>query len=126
MDQADKCYGTGFYANIGGCYNIAACTRENQSIGLADEVGCKACLNRCFNPVKNTCNLFGTDKPYLRNADGTCSCNTAIGAFEAGGDCRVCGTNAFFNTYAGSCRSCLGADNFAVNEERHKCLGTSE
>ena len=142
--HAHKCLGSGFYwhdknDNTNG--NMTACSVEvvggniNRADGYwnrsywADEESCKACKNsagiknRCWNAVKSSCPLTGDSKPYLRNADGSCSCNTAIGAFVYDNDCRRCPDNQFINAYGGSCKACAGADNFAVDEEKHKCSG---
>ncbi len=78
---------------------------------------------RCY--ANGTCNLFGSDKRNLsKNDDGTCTCNKAIGAFEAGGFCRWCDENYFFNRYLNSgCVACGGSyQTYSVHAQ--KCLGS--
>ena len=123
-NQADKCYGKGFY--IGSHWQcgtaMMSCFAADESIGSADEAGCKACPNRCY--ANGDCNLYGADKANLRNADGSCSCNEAIGAFEAGGVCRWCGDNTYLNrSDPWRCEAC-GTSYQTYSVHAQKCLGS--
>ena len=73
LNQATRCLGVGFYSSYFGQCGPSMVTCTNTTASARAEVeSCKACPNRCFNVKDSTCRLFGEDKDYLKNEDGTC------------------------------------------------------
>ena len=126
-EQASRCLGTGFYARGGGCWYMASCTNTAESIGgnASTAEGCKACPNRCFNVVDNSCRLFGEDKDYLKNADGTCYCNPREDTYGYGGYCLYRPEGKYVQTYQTPTTKTCGTQENCVNaEQASRCLGT--
>ena len=91
--QAWVCLGDNFYGDFGG-KGVWPCNRSTATIDGADEVSCKACNNRCYNPVNHKCSLTGEGYAYDRDKKGECVCREGY-YLKNDNTCTACGTVGF-------------------------------
>ena len=125
LDQATRCLGTGYRQAGEGCWYMAKCDSTDEPTRGSESTSCKACPNRCYHVSSGRCRLYGPDKDYLKNADGTCYCNPREDTYAYNGYCLYRPEGTYVQTHGTpateSCTTGLGGCTNA--EQSYRCPG---